>query len=78
MIEWGSPPDREDCRDAGVIDVIRRVAKEDSPLDGSPYPVVALIREARHQVRNKPKPLRVMIRGVGELLIGEDGWSFSD
>lgn len=79
---WGDPP--EDGVDIGTIPVPKILTNEaDSEIRGqidafgtfgTSLPDWARVRFAIRKTRNCEKPYKCQIPGLGELLVGKDGW----
>lgn len=81
---YGTPPAEADCRDGGHLDVFTVLGGNGDPeapfshleetLGGKPLPKTAMIREAIYRLRNKKKPVKVVVNGLGTLLLGPHGY----
>lgn len=78
---WGELSGREP-QDAGTIDVLRvfhgNTGRERlDALSGTRYPLTALLRQARVELARYDKPVRGAIRGLGYIVLDEEGWEFT-
>lgn len=84
-LRYGDPPERDKCKDYGTLNVpdtlelsldaeVQQAEIGIIDLVGSRLPPWARARYVVRHLTAKGLPGRVKVQGLGEVLVGEEGW----